>query len=72
MHEAKSNLSRLVRAVESGQEVIIERGGVPVARLTPYQPLEDRKLGIWKGQVEMSEDFDDELDPEDLSLWNGG
>lgn len=71
MHEAKSQLSKLVRAAELGQEVIIERAGVPVARLTPFRPDKDRVLGIWRGQVEMSETFDDPLSPEDLAAWEG-
>ena len=36
--EAKTHLSRLVQAVERGEEVIICRHGNPVARLVPYQP----------------------------------
>lgn len=71
MHEAKSQLSKLVRAVELGQAVVIERAGVPVARLTPFRAEQERVLGIWKGQIEMSDDFDAPLNSDDLAAWEG-
>ncbi|MFN3884379.1 MAG: type II toxin-antitoxin system Phd/YefM family antitoxin, partial [Rhodocyclaceae bacterium] len=36
MLEAKNQLSRLVQAAEAGEEVVIARNGVPVARLLPF------------------------------------
>lgn len=54
MHDAKSNLSKLVQAVERGEDVVIARDGTPVARLVPYDsPLPKPKLafGAWKGKV---------------------
>ena len=64
-HEAKTQLSKLLRRVESGEEVIICRAGKPVAKLTPYAPVgQPRQLGLWRGKVKIAEDFD-EL-PEDL------
>ena len=43
MHEAKSNLSKLVEAVETGEteEVIIARNGKPVARIVRFDALRD-------------------------------
>ncbi|SFE69534.1 type II toxin-antitoxin system Phd/YefM family antitoxin [Roseivivax sediminis] len=38
VHEAKTNLSRLLEAVERGERVIITRNGVPAAELIPAQP----------------------------------
>jgi prevent-host-death family protein len=38
MHEAKSQLSRLVDLAEKGEEVVIQRSGRPVARLVTVQP----------------------------------
>lgn len=46
MHQAKTQLSRLVAEVEAGGEVVIERHGRPVARLVRFaQPLGDRGFG---------------------------
>lgn len=66
MHEAKTTLSRLVEAAQSGEDVVITRRGKPVARLQPVRPLPRKSLfGLYAGQIEMAEDFD-EL-PEDIA-----
>ncbi|MGI8727123.1 MAG: type II toxin-antitoxin system Phd/YefM family antitoxin [Solirubrobacterales bacterium] len=65
MHEAKSQLSRLVGLVENGEEIVIQRSGRPVARLVAVEsrrPLSEA-FGAAKGQIELAEDFD-ELPPE--------
>ena len=54
MHDAKTNLSKLVAAVESGQEVVIARDGKPVVRLVKVEPASRRRLPppeSWKGKV---------------------
>lgn len=62
MHDAKSRLSELVAAAESGEEVIIARGGTPAVRLVAvdltYSPV---RLGALAGQIEIGEDFDEPL-----------
>lgn len=59
MHEAKTNLSRLVERVEGGEEVIIGRAGRPVARLVPYSEVRGpRAPGALEGKVWLAEDFD--------------
>jgi prevent-host-death family protein len=60
MHEAKSNLSRLVAAVESGEtdEVEIARAGQVVARLVPARPRSPRRPGYWAGRVRIKPDFE--------------
>ncbi|MGI9119068.1 MAG: type II toxin-antitoxin system Phd/YefM family antitoxin [Acidimicrobiales bacterium] len=67
MHEAKTNLSRLVAAVESGeaQEVEIARAGHVVARIVPPRPRSPRQPGYWAGQVHIAPGFD-EL-PDDIA-----
>ncbi len=66
MHEAKTTLSRLVDAAQSGEEVVITRRGEPVAKLEPVAPAKPRVslYGSLKGQIKMADDFD-EL-PEDI------
>lgn len=61
MHEAKTNLSRLVAAVESGEEeeVEIARAGKVVARIVPVRPRAPRRPGRWAGRVRIHRDFDD-------------
>lgn len=61
MHEAKSQLSRLVGLAESGEEVIIQRSGRPVARLVALQrrrPVPEA-FGALRGEIELADDFDE-------------
>jgi prevent-host-death family protein len=71
MHEAKSNLSRLVEEVEAGEEIVLARAGKPVARLVPVRSSGRRRLGRWKGKVQMSDDFDAPLPASELAAWEG-
>jgi prevent-host-death family protein len=67
MHEAKTQLSKLVERVEGGEEIVITRRGEPAVRLIPerrrggFASLE----GVWQGRVRIADDFD-EL-PDDLA-----
>lgn len=57
IHEAKSQLSKLIALVEDGETVVIARAGVPVADLVVHEHvvLGRRSLsGVWKGKVDMS------------------
>jgi prevent-host-death family protein len=66
IHEAKTQLSKLVERALEGEEVIIARGGKPMVRLVPIRDSDTpRKGGQWKGKVRIAEDFD-EL-PEDIA-----
>jgi prevent-host-death family protein len=60
IHEAKSQLSKLVDRALKGEEVIIARAGTPVVRLVPIrQGASPREGGQWKGKVRIADDFDD-------------
>jgi prevent-host-death family protein len=60
IHEAKTNLSRLLERVTAGEEVVIARAGRPIARLLPWEEKETpRQLGLFAGQIQIHEDFDD-------------
>jgi len=71
IHEAKTNLSRLIARAAAGEEVIISKAGKPVAKLIPYTPArKTRRLGIWKGKVWIAPDFD-ELPPSLAAAFRG-
>lgn len=61
MHEAKTNLSRLVAQVESGEtdEIEIARAGHVVARIVPALPRRPRQPGYWAGRVRIHPHFDE-------------
>jgi prevent-host-death family protein len=63
VHRAKTELSRLLEAVEAGEDVIIARAGVPVARLVPMR-TDERVAGRLKGRVRLHDDFDAPLPAE--------
>lgn len=59
IHEAKTHLSRLIRKVLKGEEVVIARGKTPVARLMPLAGLRGKRvIGDLKGKISVSDDFD--------------
>ena len=71
MHEAKTNLSRLVEEVVAGEEVVIARAGRPLVRLIPYAPERPaRTFGQDRGRIRIAEDFD-ELPPELRAAFEG-
>ena len=64
IHEAKTNLSKLIQKALAGEEVIIANAGKPVVKLVPVEQPEKkiRQFGGWEGQVRMADDFDAPLD----------
>ena len=69
VQDAKASLSRLLVAVERGEDVVIARAGTPVARLIPAQPLGKRELGFMPYD---GPDLDEVLRPlpdEEIELW---
>ena len=64
IHDAKTQLSRILEDVEAGERVIIARAGKPVAVLSPYRvATRRRRLGLFAGQARILEGFD-ELPPD--------
>jgi prevent-host-death family protein len=62
VHEAKTQLSKLLTSVAAGEEVMICRYGRPAAKLVPCRPASDRRQGgADRGLFEVPGDFDDEL-----------
>lgn len=59
MHEAKTHLSKIIERVERGEEIIIDRAGVPVAKVVPLTRRVNRAaIGSLAGQVDLSGDWD--------------
>lgn len=72
VHEAKTNLSRLLQRVAAGEEVVIARAGVPVARLIPVRPEGGRRtLGEDEGRGWVADDFDAPLSADLLEAFEG-
>jgi prevent-host-death family protein len=65
VHEAKTHLSRLLVEVVGGKEVIIARGGKPIARLVALANVEQHRIpGLDAGRILIADDFDAELSEE--------
>jgi prevent-host-death family protein len=59
IHQAKTHLSRLVEDVASGNEILIAKGGRPMARLVPLRRDETpRRAGLLKGKLRIADEFD--------------
>jgi len=71
IHEAKTQLSRLIERVCAGEEIIIARGGKPVARLAPLEQRRPRRLGLLKGKIWVAKDFNAPLPDDLLDLFEG-
>ena len=66
IYEAKTHLSRLLREVALGEDVVIARDGRPLARLVPIENEQGtRELGFASGRIVIGDDFDAPL-PDDL------
>lgn len=58
IHEAKTQLSKLLSRVVQGEEIVIARAGRPIAKLVPVQADQTRRPGRYAGQGYIAEDFD--------------
>jgi prevent-host-death family protein len=61
MHEAKTQLSKLVERAEGGEEIVITRRGEPAVRLVPAKRGAGfaSLAGSWQGRVRIADDFDE-------------
>lgn len=64
IHEAKTNLSRLIKEVQEGEEIVIARGNKPIVKLVLVETVQKkREIGWGKGMVlHMADDFDAPLE----------
>jgi prevent-host-death family protein len=72
IHQAKSQLSSLLRRVEEGEEVVIARAGIPIARLVAVRVAPaPRRLGQDAGRFEVPADFNSPLPDDVLADFEG-
>lgn len=71
VHQAKTQLSRLLAQVEAGEEVVIARRGEPVARLVRCKPRGKRRFGSMKGKIFVDDSILDPLPDDELAAWEG-
>ncbi len=70
VHEAKTNLSKLLRKAANGEEVIIARGKKPIAKLVALEsPRKKRVPGRLKGKIHLHPSFFDPMTKEELAEW---
>jgi prevent-host-death family protein len=73
IYEAKTQLSRLLREVAGGEDIVIAKDGTPLARLVPFQEEgRARELGFARGRIVLSDDFDGPLPEELLEAFGAG
>jgi prevent-host-death family protein len=68
IHQAKTNLSKLIKEACEGEEIIIARGSEPVAQLVPLKtkPKSRREFGILKGKLIVGPEFFEPLPDDEL------
>ena len=73
IHAAKTHLSRLVEEAAAGEEIVITKGGKPLARLCPLAPApRKRVLGRLEGKLVVPDNFDRLYDDEIRELFEEG
>ena len=72
VHDAKTQLSKLLDLVEDGEHVVIERHGRPVAQLVPVRRRRASALGAMRGQFKMAESWERALTDEEAEAFWGG
>jgi prevent-host-death family protein len=69
VHEAKTNLSKLLERVAAGEEITITRRGEEVARLVPARTAATRRFGLDRGRWVVPDEFDAPLPDEVLAAF---
>jgi prevent-host-death family protein len=73
VHQAKTQLSKLIARAEAGEEIVIARGSEPAVKLTPVgKKAPKREFGAMKGVYDVPDAlFFDPLSEEELKLYEG-
>jgi prevent-host-death family protein len=70
IHQAKTNLSKLIERASQGEEIIIARGSKPVAKLVPIGAVKGkRQPGSWKGRFVLGPEFFEPMSESELAEW---
>ena len=71
IHNAKTNLSKLIEAAKAGEDVVIAKGKTPVGRIVAL-PQKKFTIGLLKGKVAGGgPDFFEPMDEDELAAWEG-
>jgi prevent-host-death family protein len=72
VHDAKTNLSKLIERAELGEEIIIARRDVPAVKLVPVAGGKaKRRFGAYRGQATLTDEFFEPLPEEELAAFEG-
>jgi prevent-host-death family protein len=73
IHKAKTELSKLLKRVEAGEEIMIARGNKQIAKISPAEtPVKKERVpGAWKGKFTLPDSFFDPMTEEELADWEG-
>jgi len=73
IHEAKTNLSKLIEKAVHGESFVIAKSGKPMVTVSAYTPPPDpaKRLGFLKGRLEVPADFDSMGNAEIQALFAG-
>ena len=70
IHEAKTNLSRLIEKADRGEDVVIARGKHPVVRLVPIAKHSGKRpIGLFQGKYKIGPEFFESLPQDELDTW---
>jgi prevent-host-death family protein len=70
IHTAKTTLSQLLVRVEAGEEIVLARGKVPVAKIVPYRAATPkRRFGAFRGVASAGPEFFEPLPDDELAVW---
>jgi prevent-host-death family protein len=69
IHDAKTNLSKLLTRVEAGEEIVIVRGKTPIARLTPIHAPAKGQFGAVKGMAGVGPEFFEPMTDAEVAEW---
>lgn len=59
IHDAKTNLSKLLERAMNGEEVVIAKAGIPMVRLVPVREKRESCFGMDAGKIWIADDFDE-------------
>ncbi|WP_295583808.1 type II toxin-antitoxin system Phd/YefM family antitoxin [uncultured Lamprocystis sp.] len=70
IHEAKTQLSKIIARACRGEEIVIAKAGRPLVRLTPIeQQPSGRRFGALRGKAQVDDRFFEPLPDDELRAW---